>query len=1206
MYLKRLELQGFKSFASRTTFEFGPGITAIIGPNGSGKSNLSDAIRWALGEQSSRLLRTRKLEDVIFGGSVGRAQMGLAEVSITLDNSDHRLPLDFEEVVITRRIYRSGESEYLLNRQPTRLRDITEVLLHAGLSASGYAFIGQGQIDQMLSLRPEERRLLIEDAADVRRYRLRLEEAQDKLAATRENLDRVQLLVQEIEPRLEQLARQADQAAEYSRLTHQLAHALRAWYEARWQEAHEALVLAQAEYEQQGEMLRAAQKEFADSLERVRALDRAVEDRRRALSEQQQQRAALADQLRAIDQALALDRERVRMQTARRDEIGRELAALEAERQLQPLEVVEHDREHALAEQQAAAQARLNEERYRLAQLEQEFVAKRRQVEEAERRLASARSRVGHLQSRLDRLQATVQQLQEMDDEAARTRQELLRRLKALALEYRQQWLKARELAEEEAAFKQEVALLTERVERGRDELQRMEEEHRRVETELELLRDRLEALKRLHTGYDGFEAGVRAILQAAGLVEDAPPGEQQLRGIHGVVTQLLTVPEGLERAIAAALGEALQAVVVNRLEEAEAAVQMLLNCQAGRAVLYPLDMVRPTPPLNLMRERGVIGVASMLVHCERTYRPLIDLLLGRVIVVEDLATAHRVLSRGLGSVVTLDGILLRPTGAVSGGATAVVSETFARERELETLPQQITRLEQQVQTLSHRLQVKRQAQLADEESMRRLRALEAQFRALDDDLRETWVRHQGQLAAIASALRWARQHGHAQQAEAARTASEITRLGPELEAAQEQVGLLLAEAEAARSQFHQTQLQREAALEEVATLRAQIASLEADLKPLARLRQQVEAAVARLETHLASRREQYTALAHELEALQHRIAENEHERRRCLAHLQELETTLEPGLAELGHLESRQRDLTAEITAIQSQVALRERKYLEAEVAVDRCRGELARLQAESEREGLALEEGKVREAGIAAPLNTTAATARPRPIAGGMDARAIQTEIAQLRAQIRALGPVNAQAPHDYAESKERYDFLTGQLRDLEEAETSFYQAIEALQRLIRDRFRVAFREASERFGRYFATLFGGGAARLALTEPEDYAASGVEIMAQPPGKRLGTLTLLSGGERSLTAVALLLALMETNPSPFCVLDEVDAALDEANVARFAAALSTLAERTQFIIITHNRKTIEAADHIYGVSMGRDGISNVLSLRLADLAPA
>lgn len=1207
MYLKRLELQGFKSFANRTVFEFAPGITAVIGPNGSGKSNVADALRWVLGEQSSRLLRTRKLEDVIFAGSSGRATMGFAEVSITLDNSDRRLPIDFNELVLTRRLYRSGESEYLLNRQRTRLREVTDLLLRANISPSGYGFIGQGQIDHLLSLRPEERRLLLEDAADVRRYRLRMEEAQDKLAATRDNLDRVQLLIQEIEPRLAQLAKQAELAADYSRLTRQLAQALQAWYDYRWQETRRALTTARTTYEQRQEALRAAQADLIAARERLRALERAVEDRRRAVAEQQNQKTRRAEDLRQTEQALTLDRERVRMLTARREEINRELATLEEEFHLQPLDVLEADRERSLTDQITALQGRLTEARQQSAEIAQEAAAKRQQVEAAEARLAEAQRQVEALQVQQERLQQTVQHLEGPLAAVAASRRALLDRLKALALEFRKRWEEGAEFTEEQAKFRQELALMTQRVEHGRDELRRLEDEKRHNEVELQLLRDRLAGLKRLQGGYEGFDSGVRAILQAAGLLGDAP-GERRLKGVRGVLAQLLIVPEGLERAIEVALGESLQALVTDRLEEAEAAIQLLVAHQAGRAVVYPLEMLRPVSPLNLMPERGVIGVASTLVRCDRIYRPLVDLLLGRVIVVEDLPTAHRIIRRGLGSVVTLDGIMLRPTGAVSGGtaATAPVTDTFTHERELAAIPQEIARLEQETQVLVRRLQVRRQALLADEESLRRLQGLEAEFHAFEAGLQEFWVRHRGELARIGSELRWARQHEREQQEEIARTRSKFDHLTAEIAAAQEQVHARLAEVEAVRSAYREVERRHEAALQEAASLSAAIAGLEADLRPLARIRQQVEAAVTRLQTQIAQRHEQLAAIAKDIERLELRIVEKEHERLLRQAQLRELDATLEPGLAELAHLESRHRELAAEIAAIQSQVLDHERRYLEVEGVLRRREEELASLHAEIEREGLAITEGEgTTEARVMALPSTGEDGPPPPPIGGGMDARALEKTIAQLRAQIRALGPVNAQAQQDYAESKERYDFLAAQMRDLEEAEVSFRQAIDELQRLIREKFRAAFREVSERFSRYFATLFGGGTARLALTEPEDYATSGIEIMAQPPGKRLGTLTLLSGGERSLTGVALLLALMETNPSPFCVLDEVDAALDEANVGRFAAALKTLAEQTQFIVITHNRKTIEYADYIYGVSMGRDGVSSVLSLRLADLIP-
>lgn len=1218
MYLKRLELLGFKSFAKRTVFEFGPGVTAVVGPNGAGKTNVAEALRWVLGEQGGRHLRAKKLEDVIFAGSSQRAPLGAAEVSITLDNGDGWLPVDFQEVVVARRAYRSGESEYLINRSRVRLKDVVDLFLRAQVGQNSYAFMGQGLVESVLSLRPEERRGLVEEAADVRRHRLRLEEAHNKLGATHENLERVRLLVSELGPRLSQLERQAERASTHTRLTQELAKALREWYEHQWREAQELLAAARAVCDQRQEEFQVASSQVTACEDGLRALESALEERRRDIAAREEALAAFTARQQRLEQSISIDRERCTLLESRRGELAAELAEVQGER----------DR---LSSESEGAARRLEELEAELTEARARLVARESEAEAAERELAGAREKALAAESRavravagareaegrFNRLRASAAVPRRSDEREAR-RSSLLAELTALGERYRQARSEERGAAIEVEAMTGEVETLRRQQDEGQRAVVTAQERLRAIAVRREQLDARLSALKAAQEQRAGFDAAIRAILTAGGLLEPEEGSEREatLEGIVGVVGRLVRVPPGLERAIEAALAENIQAVVVEHHLDALATLDMLSQREVGRATIYPLNTLREVHPLSLLKEKGILGVASQLVRCDRVYRPLIDTLLGRVIVVEDLDLAQRVLRRGLGSVVTLDGVLLRPVGSVSGGSSARAQEVLTLGRDLHEIPEELANLEASRQDLESQVDAsaasRSQAEEALAERSRRQHDAETRRAAAQGVLTEV----RGELGALRGEARWL--HEDARREQALLAAAEQERLEVEKERDR-----LAAEAAAATSELEQAREAVEAAaishrsLAEAAARAAQeVSLLTGQQDALVRGRQADEGALRRLDGQLETRRTQATRSEEEYSVVQERLAQSQEERDATAQELLGMQQDLEPARQERAQLESRERSLRTELNAGQQRLLAAERALLEAESEVRLRVEELDALRQSIEAEGLVpTDSGEVVVAGaddegsvpawLISRENGGSEGPLP-PMRGGsqLDPVHLKERIAELRGQLRSLGPVNAQAQADYSESKERYDFLRGQMDDLREAEKSLREAISELEGLIKKRFHSTFKQVNKEFQRYFATFFGGGSAELELTRTHDHGGAGVEIVAQPPGKRVGSLAMLSGGERALTAVALLFALLQTHPSPFCVLDEVDAMLDESNVGRFVDALRRLAERTQFIIITHNRRTIQVADAIYGIAMGGDSTSGVLSLRLADVA--
>jgi chromosome segregation protein len=1169
--LRRLEIQGFKSFASRTAFEFGPGVTAIVGPNGSGKSNLADAFRWVLGEQNPRNLRLRRLDDAIFAGGGKRAHSGFAEVSLVLDNSEGWLPIDFREVVVTRRLHRSGESEYLLNRNRARLRDILDLFLRGRLGQNSYAILGQGMVDLVLSLRPEERRALIEEAADVRRHRLKIEEAVDQLSATRDNRDRVELLIAEIGPRLEQLERQAKRAEQHASLSAELGQALRRLFVGRLHATTQALEAARNRQKQ-------AEEEGANASEVLQRLEGQIAEKRRAaavteseLTEHEQARRASEDALIACERALSAASERVPQLSARVAEEQGDLDALleetDAMAVVGPSAASPTD---ALNEAEFTAQA--TERTFEDAKASVETV--KRRVDAAEKALSSAKERQAGAQDRLLRLEVERTRLITERERLGERRTSAMERLRAWAGNYAAAWSHIREHIRQIQA--------TETLQADAD---------RRASVALGAVTDAEAGIAELS---DRAEAARRRVQQLASEQESRRPTEEvivalldALRGggpgrprVLGILGGLIHVQRGYEIAVEAALAEAMNALVVRTEREALGAVAVLQEIEAGRLSFFILEGLRGGHALNLSGEAGVLGVASRFVRCEETYRDLVDLLLGRIIVVEDLEVARRVARRGIGAAVTLDGTVIRTGGLISGGRGKSDGYVFQAGLDLDEANAAIAALEPQ-------LEIEREANsraTSVASALGRLRRELEAFRAAIVENRAELGQVRGELDWIRAANEDAQAHAIALEHESSALPAESNQDIEQIDKLAERLREVTSELEAARG----AQSSAEMALFES---RGRLAALVAERASIEALHRGQTEARERTERRIAARKQTLAALALErskAESEVQRLTEELHASRRLAARAL---GDVEPVKLRLGELLQQVRTADELLSRERERHAGLEHDRLDAALKLELAEEEARRLQSDIEREGL--------EDLLAAGGDEIITSVEPTEPA------ALEASVRSLRRRIHEIGAVSEEAMVDYRESRERFDFLSAQVADLREAESSLLEALEQLRQLVRDQFRTTFQAVNADFQVYFRTFFGGGQARLALAEPEDYGESGVDIIAQPPGKRLQNLAMLSGGERSMTAVALLFALLESNPAPFCVLDEVDAALDEANVGRFSEALSRLADRSQFLVITHNRGTVQAADQIYGVSMSADGVSNVLSMRLSDATP-
>ena len=1176
MVLKELEIQGFKSFPDKVRITFGQGVTGVVGPNGSGKSNLSDAIRWVLGETSSRQLRSAgKMEDVIFGGTRRRGAMGYASVRLTLDNTDHTLDLDAPEVTIGRRYYRSGDSEYTINGQACRLKDVYELLLDTGIGRDGYSIIGQGRIAEIVAAKGSERREIFEEACGIAKYRYRRTEAEHSLAAAQANLERLRDILGELESRVGPLAREAEKAKAYLELaSRRKGLEVTLWVEsiraarAAMQQLQRDYETAQAAFErwdsqdkasqQEAEEIRMQAQRLTVEIERLNGDIRSIteqisgSDSRIAVLENDRVHARQsAESLRAELAAGQTGREAaaagLERQKAEARELDRRAEALAAEaggleQQLAGLQ----SRTDAASARQAALRARLADVTDRETAARVEEAAARAAAESARGRLPEAQAAARAEQDRLAGLQENLADTGKYLDMLAGSEKQLanVRAGLALKLNSRKKALAAASEAEQELARARDAAA------------------------------QRLNVLQELEKNMEGYQHSVRAVMQAA--------AGGRLQGVVGPVSSILTVEAGCELAVETALGAALQNIVVENEAAAKAGIALLRRENAGRATFLPLDTVQP----GLFRGELPLQarLASSLVRAEERYQNIVSYLLGRIVVVEDIHAAARV-ARELhyrNRVVTMDGQVVNAGGSFTGGSVQRSAGLFTRRQEIRELQDKIAGLARDCTAARLRTaQCKSQADAVAAE----LTAAEGEERTAAGDR----VRVEAEGRRLEQAVRQAEEAARQRSAEAGALASEAGR-----------------QAEAA-----------EKAAEARAALEAEAGALTAELARLTEGGDSFAARQAELADALAQKRMDQLACQKDAELCRSRIADWEQRLADAGAHQDSL-------AAAIRDLEARDGEILRAIQEVKDQTRRSRDAVREKEAAIQAAAGRRMERQAaetkaqaaaraaaenreDASREMARLSERKSAAEGeydqLAAKLwdeYQLTPTEAAKFCMEYASLAALRAQVAEVRGKMRALGSVNVGAVEEYQEVRGRYESLKAQVEDVEESRDRLVRMIGELNGQMRDIFRRNFAAINGHFGRVFAELFGGGEAALALEDENDVLNSGIEIRVSPPGKVIKNLEALSGGERALVAISIYFAILAVNPSPFCILDEIEAALDDANVVRFAQYLRRISGKTQFIVITHRRGTMEAADILYGVTMQEDGISKLLRLDL------
>ena len=1176
MVFKELEIQGFKSFPDKVKITFDAGVTGVVGPNGSGKSNLSDAVRWVLGETSSRQLRAAgKMEDVIFGGTRRRSAMGFASVRLTLDNTGHTLDVDADEVTIGRKYYRSGDSEYTINGQVCRLRDVYELLLDTGIGRDGYSVIGQGRIAEIVAAKSSERREIFEEACGIAKYRYRKTEAERRLAAAGENLERLRDILGELESRVGPLEKESAKAQKFLELSEQRKTLeVTLWTDSvhRARDTVRQQVrdyeTAQADYERFDGEAKAAESEAEEIRMQAQQLTIAVERLNGDIRSITEQISGSDSRIAVLENDIFRNEESI---ASLRSEIeAGEQDGAEADAALQRHRAVAAKME-AEGEKLAAEIDALNAELEQLADASNASGARKDTLraeitdltaKRTEAQVAQAAAEAAEETAR-QRLPALEQAVQEGTDQWETARQDLTDTIR-----YREM------LTENEKQLANVRSGLELKLKNRKAALDEADTAEQRLGRELDAARQRLSVLRELEKNMDGYQNSVRAVMRAA--------GARRLRGILGPVSTILKVEPGCEVAVETALGAALQNIVVENEAAAKAAIALLRSDNAGRATFLPLDTVQP----GVFRGRlsGTARLASSLVQADARYDNIVSNLLGRIIVVEDINEASRVArDNGFRSrVVTMDGQVINAGGSFTGGSVQRSAGLFTRKQEMEEL---------------------------------RIRAAKLQKDCLAAQEKTDQCKEQ------VDAL----------QAELTATASEqITAANDRVRAEAEQKRL-----EAAAAQLETA---RNARRQEIDTLQAALADSRAKAEDAAKLQAELTAKIDRRTAEMSRIAEgddsfltRQNALAQDLSAKRLEQVTRQKDAELAYSQIAALEQRARDAAARRTSLEESVAALAARSDACRAEIADIRQTRADSQTTIAQKEAEireatqkrLARQQAETEtlarartaadsREEMSREMARLAERKAAAESEYDQTVAKlwdeyqlsvsqAEELCVEFDSLpALRAQVADLRGKIRALGSVNVSAIEEYKEVKARYDALVTQVTDVEESRNELSRMISKLSAQMREIFTDSFRAINENFGRVFAELFGGGEASLLLEDDADVLSCGIGIRVAPPGKVIKNLEALSGGEQALVAISIYFAILAVNPAPFCILDEIEAALDDANVVRFAQYLRRVSDKTQFIVITHRRGTMEAANVLYGVTMQEDGVSKLLKLDL------
>ena len=1181
MYLKNIEVQGFKSFAQKINFEFHNGITGIVGPNGSGKSNVGDAVRWVLGEQSAKSLRGGNMQDVIFSGTETRKPLSYASVAITLDNSDHKLPVEFNEVTVTRRIYRSGESEYLINGSNCRLKDINEMFYDTGIGKEGYSIIGQGQIDRILSGKPEERRELFDEAAGIVKFKRRKNTTVKKLEEERQNLVRVTDILSELTRQLGPLEKQSETAKIYLAKREALKELDVNMFLLEYSSTAESLKELGEKHRLAQENLEDTQKEYEQTRVEYDRLEQELEElntRMDALRMESQEQALhkqqLEGQINVLNEQILAGVQNEDHYRGRLKTIEEELAVREASRK-------------ELEEEKSDLYSQLKEVRSRLKDEEEKLNTAQENIRTCTQAVEEGKNEIIEILNSRANTKGKAQRFDAMMEQADIRKAEISQRILRLKSEEEEQQTILRKAQEQYDSITESIHSANEECDRLNQEVGNIQEKLKEQTVQLEKQQtsyhreaSRLESLRNLTERYDGYGNSIRRVMEQ----------KERVPGIQGVVADLIQVNKDYEVAIETALGGSIQNIVTDNEQTAKTLIEFLKKNRYGRATFLPMSSISPRgefSPREALKEPAVIGVASELVTTAPQYQQIARFLLGRALVVDHIDHAIAIGRKYRHSLrmVTIEGESLSPGGSMTGGAFKNNSNLLGRRREIEELEKGVAKLKSEVAMI----------QKAMEDNRNRRNVLRDAIADFQDKLRQQYIEQNtakmniAQQEEKAEEIRGGYEQINRDKEQIRRQMLEIRQdheqIARELESSRQDEQELESFIEEKQAELDQWKEEETKLTRELEEIRLQASSLDQknqfDQENMNRLNSETQT----LENEQKSI---YESLAHSSEEMEQKkltIQELKTEAANSGIQAQEAKLQLEKWQKEKEERNGKHKEFFEKRDQLSSQIGLLDKECFRLKSQMDKLE------ESREERISYMWEEYEI------TPNN--ALSYRKEELT---DLPEMKKQVAQIKEEIRRLGSVNINAIEDYKDLLERHTFLSGQYNDLITAEKTLEQIIQELDEGMRKQFTEKFAEIQREFDKAFKELFGGGKGTLELDEEADILEAGIRITSQPPGKKLQNMMQLSGGEKALTAIALLFAIQNLKPSPFCLLDEIEAALDDSNVGRFAGYLQKLTKNTQFIIITHRRGTMNAADRLYGITMQEKGVSTLVSVDLVE----
>ncbi len=1181
MYLKNIEVQGFKSFANKIKFDFHNGITGIVGPNGSGKSNVADAVRWVLGEQRVKQLRGGSMQDVIFSGTENRKPLSYASVAITLDNSDHKLPVDYEEVTVTRKLYRSGESEYLINGAACRLKDINEMFYDTGIGKEGYSIIGQGQIDKILSGKPEERRELFDEAAGIVKFKRRKNLSLKKLEEERMNLTRVNDILAELEKQLGPLEKQSETAKEYLKKKEELKtfdinmflleeERLRE----RIKELEEKYTIASSEMEESNERYDKMKEEYESIEEEVEEIDLAIETARNQMNETNLLKQQLEGQINVLKEQINTARMNDEHYGNRANTIHAEIGARQEQKSSLDQEKTEVQTKLQKAQtQDREAKSGLIEVQSRIAEHTAQIEEKKQEIMDILGNRASTKAKIQHYDTTKDQIAVRKAELARNMLEISEEAERLSERLN----QYEEELEKVQETIR---GYNEQIAENERKIERFQKELSEKQEKLRIGQTAYHRESSRLESLKNITERYDGYGNSIRKVMA----------NKEREKGLIGVVADIIKVDKEYEIAIETALGGSIQNIVTDNEDTAKRMIAFLKTNKFGRATFLPLTSMHGSGGIRnpeALKESGVIGLANTLVHVEQRFEGLADQLLGRTIVVRTIDDGIRIARKYRQSLrlVTLEGELINPGGSMTGGAFKNSSNLLSRRREIEEFEKTVAMLktdmdnmEKQVSTLKNE---RASCYNVIDEIQKELRRASVRENTEKMNVEQTRIRQ-----------REAKER-HERFADEQRTLEKQLRQIAENE---ESIQMELETSESLEQELNtgieslQKNLEEEKETENIRLKQSEevhlaLAALEQQNEFISENISRIEEEIGKFQDELKELDQNKDSASQEIRAKEDQIAELKKTIEDSKELFEEIGSKIEEQTKKRDELNQKHKDFLRMREELSKHIAALDKECF-------RLNSQKESYEASSEKQMNYMWEEYEITYNHAMELRDPDLT----------DLAYMKRQIQTLKNEIRQLGTVNVNAIEDYKNVSERYEFLKGQHDDLVEAEATLVQIIDELDTAMRKQFSEQFKRIADEFNIVFRELFGGGKGTLELMEDEDILEAGIRIIAQPPGKKLQNMMQLSGGEKALTAISLLFAIQNLKPSPFCLLDEIEAALDDNNVTRFARYLHKLTENTQFIVITHRRGTMSLADRLYGITMQEKGVSTLVSVDLLE----